>query len=92
MVAKSIAKIYTSRQTNDCMNAVALRHRCSQDFCLGGLTADATRPMPPSPPCIRSVVFEAIAGSWGSVSAPAVRRIMGGASERNKNSKTIWVK
>ena len=49
----------------------------------GGDPADATRPMPPS---LASVVytFEALAGSWGSVSAPTVSRIMGGAqSETN---------
>ena len=28
--------------------------------------------------------FEAVAGSWRSVSAPAVRRVMGGAPERKK--------
>ena len=60
-------------------------HRRSQDFCLGG---GATRPTPPS---LASVVhtFEAVAGSRGSVSAPAVSRVMGGAPERNKNSKKI---
>ena len=44
---------------------------------------DATRPMPPS---LASVVytFEALAGSWGSVSAPAVSRIMGGAQSEKK--------
>ena len=34
--------------------------------------------------------FEAVAGSWVSgsaVNAPAVSRVMGGAPERNKNSK-----
>ena len=31
--------------------------------------------------------FEAVAGTWGSVSAPAVSRVMGGAPNRNKNSK-----
>ena len=48
----------------------------------------ATRPTPPS---LASVVhmFEAVAGSWESVSAPAVSRVMGGAPERNKNSKQI---
>ena len=40
------------------------------------------------PPTLASVVhtFVAVAGSWGSVSAPTVSRVMGGASERNKNS------
>ena len=40
-------------------------------------------------PIFASVVhtFEAVAGSWGFVSAPAVSRVMGGASERKKNSK-----
>ena len=35
----------------------------------------------PTPPILASVVhtFEAVAGSWGSVSAPAVSRVMGGA-------------
>ena len=62
-----------------------LVHRRSQDFCLGG---GGTRPTPPS---FASVVhtFEAVAGSRGSVSAPAVSRVMGGAPERNKNSKKI---
>ena len=48
---------------------------------------DATRPMPPS---LASVVhtFEALASSWGSVSAPAVSRIMGGA-QSEKNCKII---
>ena len=47
--------------------------------------ADATRPMPPS---LAPVVytFEALVGSWGSVGAPAVSRIMGGA-EIEKNCK-----
>ena len=51
----------------------------SQDFCLGG----GTRPTPPS---LASVVhtFEAVAGSRGSVSAPAVSRVIDGAPERNK--------
>ena len=35
--------------------------------------------------------FEAVAGSWGSVSAPAVSRVVGGSPERNKNSKQIYV-
>ena len=50
--------------------------------------ADATRPMPPS---LASVVytFEALAGSWGSVSAPAVSRIMGGAQSENKLQTNI---
>ena len=63
---------------------VLVLHRRSQDFCLGG----GTRPTPPS---LASVVhtFEAVAGSRGSVSAPAVSRVMGGAPERNKNSKNI---
>ena len=58
------------------------QHRRSQDFCLGG-----TRPTPPS---LASVVhtFQAVVGSWGSMSAPAVSRVMGGAPERNKNSNT----
>ena len=50
------------------------RHRRSQDFC-GGHPADAL------PPGLASVVhtFEAI--DLGSVSAPAVRIVVGGASE-----------
>ena len=52
-------------------------HRRSHD--LGG----GTRPTPPS---LASVVhtFEDVAGSWGSVSAPAVSRVMSGAPERKK--------
>ena len=59
-------------------------HRRCQDFCLGG----GTRPTPPS---LASVVhtFEAVAGSWGSMSAPAVSRVMGGAPERIKIAKNI---
>ena len=43
----------------------------------------------PTPPSLASVVhtFEAVEGSRGSVSAPAVSRVMSGAPERNKNSK-----
>ena len=42
-----------------------------------------SRPMPPS---LASVVhtFEAVAGSWRSVSIPAVGRVMSGAPERKK--------
>ena len=42
-----------------------------------------------TPPSLASVVhtFEAVAGSRGSVSAPAVSIVMGGAPGRNKNSK-----
>ena len=49
---------------------------------------DATRPMPPM---LASAVymFEALAGSWGSVSAPAVSRIMGGAQSERKLQKNI---
>ena len=45
----------------------------------------------PTPPSLASVVqtFEAVAGSWGSVSAPAASTVMGGAPERNKNSNLI---
>ena len=54
-------------------------HRRCQDFCLGGGTC-------PTPPCHSSVAhtFEAVAGSWGSVSAPAV---MCGAPERKEIAK-----
>ena len=54
----------------------------------GFLFGGGTRPTPPS---LASVVqtFEAVAGSWGSVSAPAASRVMGGAPERNKNSNLI---
>ena len=48
----------------------------------------ATRPTPPSLALVVHT-FEAVAGSRGSVSAPAVSRVMGGAPERNKNSKKI---
>ena len=56
-------------------------HRRSQDFCLGGATW-------PTPPSLASVVhkFEAVAGSWKSVSTPAVGRVMSRAPERKKNS------
>ena len=39
--------------------------------------------------CLIVHTFEAVAGSWarGSVSAPAVSRVMGGATERIKNNK-----
>ena len=59
-------------------------HRRSQDFCWGG----GIRPTPSS---LASVVhtLEAVAGSWGSVSARAVSRVMVGAPERNKNSQKI---
>ena len=56
-------------------------HRRSQDFCLGGGTW-------PTPPSLASVVHTFEAGSWGSVSAPAVSRVMGGVPEWNKNSIT----
>ena len=43
----------------------------------------------PTPPSLASVVhtFDAVAGSRGSVSAPAVSRVMGQAPERHKNIK-----
>ena len=59
------------------MCAAVLRvHRRSQDFCWGGGTR-------PTPLALASVVHtcDAIAVSWGSVSAPAVSRVMGGAPE-----------
>ena len=48
--------------------------------CVGG---GGTRRTPPS---LASLVhtFEAVAGSWRSVSAPAVSRVMSGAPERKK--------
>ena len=55
---------------------------------MGGHPADATQPA--------SAVhtFEAVAGSWGSVSTPAVSRVMSGAPERKKLQKIrrndIW--
>ena len=52
----------------------------------GGHPADATQP------CISRAQVEAVASSWEAVSAPAVNRVMGGAPERNKNSKQILVK
>ena len=65
-------------------------HRRSQDFCLEG----GTRPTPPS---LASVVhtFEAVAGSWRSVSTPAVSRELYESSPRAeqiaKNSlNDIW--
>ena len=51
-------------------------HRRSQDFCLRG-----TRPTPPSH-ASAAHTFEAVASSCGSVSAPAVNRVMGGAPQR----------
>ena len=48
---------------------------------------DATRPMPPSLAVVYT--FEALAGRWGSVSAPAVSRIMGGAQSETKLPKNI---
>ena len=53
-------------------------HRRKQDFGFGR-----------GAPGHASVVHtcEAVAGSWGSGSAPAVSRVMGGALEGNKNSK-----
>ena len=56
-------------------------HWRNQDFCLwGGHSADATQL------CISGAqhTFEAVSGSWGFVSAPAVNRVMGGAPERKK--------
>ena len=49
---------------------------------------NATRPMRPS---LASVVytFEALAGSWVSVSAPAVSRIMGGGQSEKKLPQNI---
>ena len=46
----------------------------------------------PTPPGHASVVhtFEAVVGSWRSVSAPAVSRVMGGTPERNKNSNFFY--
>ena len=62
----------------------ASRH--SQDYIIIVGGGGGTRPTPPS---LASVVhtFEAVAGSWGSVSAAAVSRVIGGAPERNINSK-----
>ena len=53
-------------------------HRRSQDFCWGGHPAGV--------PSHASVVhtIEAVEGSGGSVSAPAVNRVMGGARDRKK--------
>ena len=73
-----LTPIYNNK--GDIMNCLkCLKQRRSQDFCLGG----GTRPMPPS---LASVVhtFEAVAGSWRSVSTPAVGRVMSGAPERKK--------
>ena len=66
-----------------CCEPTIRQHRRSQGFCLGG---GGNRPTPPS---LASVVhtFEAVVGSWRSVSAPADRRGMGGAQERGENSK-----
>ena len=48
-------------------------------FVGGKHPADVTQP------CISRVPVWAVAGSWGSVSAPSFSRVMGGAPERNKN-------
>ena len=71
-------------------NQPRVQHRRSQDFCLGRghPAAYATRPTPPSLASVAHT-FEAAACSRGSMSAPAVSRVMGGAPKRNKNSKKI---
>ena len=59
-------------------------HRRSQDFCLcGGHLADATQPV--------SAVhtFEAVTGSWRSVSAPAVSKSYEWSPRAEKNSKKL---
>ena len=78
--------LYRARLTNSSVVSCSFwrNHRRSQDFFVGGgHPTDATN--------LASVVhtFEAVAGSRGSVSAPEVSRVMGGAPERNKNSKKI---
>ena len=52
-------------------------------FVWGDHPADATQP------ASAMHTFEAVTGSWRSVSTPAVRRVMSGAPERNKNSKKL---
>ena len=69
---------------------IRLRFHVVPPACPGYLFGGGIRPTPRS---LASVVhtFEAVAGSWGSVSAPVVSRVMGGAPERNKNSnKYRW--
>ena len=50
---------------------------------VGGHPADAAKPASAVHTC------EAVAGSWGSVSTPAVGRVMDGALERSENSKKL---
>ena len=60
---------------------IRLRFHVVPPACPGYLFGGGTRPTPPShAPVVHK--FEAVAGSWGSVSAPAVN----GVPERNKNS------
>ena len=66
------------------VRTVSYMHRRSQDICWGWGTRS-------TPPGLASVVhtFEVISGSWGSVSAPAVSRVMGGAQREIKLAKKI---
>ena len=63
-------------------SSITSHMRC-QDVCWGGGVV-GTQPTPHS---LASVVhtFEAVAGSWGSVNAPAVHRVI-------EIAKQIWVK
>ena len=56
-------------------------HRRNQGFCLGGGPPGRCHPA--------LHTFEALAGSWGSVSVPAVSRIMGGAQSEKELQKNV---
>ena len=60
-------------------------HRRSQNF-WWGWEFRTTRPTPPSHAAVVHTC-EVVASSWGSVSAPAVNRVMDGAPERKKTVK-----
>ena len=82
-----------NRQPCNRLNSYVAHTGVAMIFVWGGAPGrchpvDATRSMPPS---LASVVytFEALAGSWGSVSDPAVSRIMDGAQSETKLQKNI---
>ena len=65
-------------------------------MCISPAWGEGTRPTPLPPPqhCISRAHVWSYQGQLGpgSVSAQEVSRVMGGAPERNKNSKKIYVK